>query len=179
MRKNAFTVITRINPRPGDPIDRNYDIVVERMTRNFRHAAAAEKMSDHKLSRPRFWSSSATGNICRGAVFQGRFDLDFSAICRRERRNGGLLARARGKFNPIPTVDARARYDNRILVSRFVTLLPEGNIIPANPEAARLKGTRERQERNKGRERKRGRERERGSDKEKEREIIFVLSNFP
>lgn len=46
-----------------------------------------------------------------------------------------MCVRVRGKFIPSPA-DTRARYDNRILVSRFVTSLPEGNIIPADPEAA-------------------------------------------
>lgn len=55
------------------------------------------------------------------------------------------------EINLIPSpADTRARYDNRILVSRFVTSLPEGNIIPANLEAAR----------------------------ERKGEMIFVLPNF-
>lgn len=61
----------------------------------------------------------------------------------------GVCARVQGKFKP-SFVDTRARYDNRILVSRFVTSLPEGNIIPADPGAAR----------------------------ERRGEMIFVLPNF-
>lgn len=58
-----------------------------------------------------------------------------------------MIRRRKGKgpivheVNLTPSfVDARTRYDNRILVSRFVTsLLREGNIIP--PETAKLEQT--------------------------------------
>lgn len=90
-------------------------------------------MSDYKFTGFRFLRSSSKvwRNICRATQFQGHFDFRFlNDISRRKEE-----VRVRGKFNPSPA-DRRARYDNRILVSRFVTSLPEGNIIPANLKAA-------------------------------------------
>lgn len=68
-------------------------------------------------------------------------------ICRREGKEGSFVYEV--NLTPSPT-DTRARYDNRILVSRFVTSLPEGNIIQANLEVSR----------------------------ERRGEMIFVLPNF-
>jgi hypothetical protein len=122
------------------------------MTRNLEAIVTVRgrKMPVHKLTSFRFWfPCQEWRNICRRTVFQGRFDLDFSMI--RRGKGKGPIAH---EVNLTPSfVDARARYDNRILVSRFVTSLPKRNIIPLNP-----RGTL--------------------SPWERVGEMIFVLSNF-
>lgn len=85
--------------------------------------------------------------VARHWQLQGRFDLDFSMICHREGKEGSFVYEV--NLTPSPA-DTRARYDNRILVSRFVTSLPEGNIIQENLEVSR----------------------------ERRGEMIFVLPNF-
>jgi len=105
------------------------------------------KMPDHKLNGSRFLAS---GNICRGNVLQGRFDLDFSAICRRKEKsplacNAVNLIPSSLPPQPAcrvePHIDARARYDDRILVSCPAASLPEGNIISEVNSGERGQGT--------------------------------------